>query len=534
MTSFASGYQKGGIPMPKAVIYARYSSNSQREESIEDQLRECREFAVKNDLTVIASYCDYAQTGTNDKREQFQKMLKDSDAKRFQAVITYKIDRFARNRYDSALHKTRLKKNGVKMYYAKDNIPDTPEGNMLEGILESFAEYFSQNLSVNTKRGMIGNALKAKFNGSHVPFGYKVVESNYVLDELTAPIVAKVFSDFNQGMKQSEIIQGLNVLGYKTSTGKLFTPNAIYRMLRYEKYTGVYKFMDVKIEGGMPAIISKEVFEQANKKLVQYRHAPAAKPNKFLLSTKIFCGHCGNTMFGDSGKKQYFYYTCTKKRKTHDCTKKSVVRDWLEDLVINITINSIFRTDVMNRIANSIVLLQDKEARNNETLKALVAKHTETENYINNLMNAIMQGVVTKSTKEKLVELENFKLELELAIEKAEIEVPKLTKQHIIYYLSRLKEGDITNQAYREKIIDMFVNKVYVLDDNIKIIYNTTDEENSELTLTDITNMDASEKFEFDCKWDTNLFTSKQIYRKSKEHTAFIIGHMFFFLKLWL
>lgn len=120
----------------KAVIYARYSCEKQTEQSIEGQLRVCNEFAERNGYTVIHNYIDRAVSGKTDKREQFQQMLKDSASKSFEFVIVYKLDRFARNRYDSAMNKATLKKNGVKVLSACEQITDTPEGIILESMIE--------------------------------------------------------------------------------------------------------------------------------------------------------------------------------------------------------------------------------------------------------------------------------------------------------------------------------------------------------------------------------------------------------------
>ena len=153
--------------MTKAVIYARYSSHNQREESIEGQIRECQDFAARNDMTIVGEYIDRAVSGKTDNRADFQRMIRDSERGRFQVVLVYAIDRFARNRYDSAIYKAKLKKNGVKVFYAKQYIPDTPEGIILESVMEGYAEYYSQNLSIHVKRGMKENALQCKATGGN-------------------------------------------------------------------------------------------------------------------------------------------------------------------------------------------------------------------------------------------------------------------------------------------------------------------------------------------------------------------------------
>ena len=156
----------------KAVIYARYSSDSQREESVEGQIRECTEYAKHNGITIVGTYIDRALSAKTDNRPEFQRMIKDSARNNFDVVIVWKLDRFSRDRYDSAHYKRILKKNGVKIISAKENISDGPEGIILESMLEGMAEYYSAELSEKIHRGQKENALKGKNNGGGIPLGY--------------------------------------------------------------------------------------------------------------------------------------------------------------------------------------------------------------------------------------------------------------------------------------------------------------------------------------------------------------------------
>ncbi|MBD8943625.1 MAG: recombinase family protein [Ruminococcaceae bacterium] len=154
------------------VIYARYSSDNQREESIEGQLRECNDFAKRNDITIVDSYIDRAFSATTDKRPAFQKMIKDSAKNMFDVIIVWKLDRFARNRYDSAHYKAQLCKNGVKVISANENISKGSDGIILESVLEGMAEYYSTDLSEKVIRGLTENTMKCKFNGGPITFGF--------------------------------------------------------------------------------------------------------------------------------------------------------------------------------------------------------------------------------------------------------------------------------------------------------------------------------------------------------------------------
>lgn len=155
----------------KAVIYARYSSDNQREASIEGQIRECTAFAEKNGITVLRHYIDRAISAKTDNRPEFQNMIKDSNKKLFDMIIVWKLDRFARNRYDSARYKAQLKRNGIKVVSATEVISDGAEGIILESMLEGFAEYYSVDLSEKVVRGMTDNTLKCMFNGGTLPMG---------------------------------------------------------------------------------------------------------------------------------------------------------------------------------------------------------------------------------------------------------------------------------------------------------------------------------------------------------------------------
>ena len=182
--------------MKKAVIYARYSSDSQSEQSIDGQLRVCREYAERENIKIVDTYIDRAMTGTNDHRPDFQRMLRDSKKKGFEYLLVYKFDRFARSRHDSAVNKAILNRNGVKVISATEQISDTPEGIILEGMLESFAEYYSAELSQKVKRGRKESRIKGLYVGGRVPFGYSVENKIVKINEKQADIVRQVYNDY--------------------------------------------------------------------------------------------------------------------------------------------------------------------------------------------------------------------------------------------------------------------------------------------------------------------------------------------------
>lgn len=268
----------------KAVIYARYSSDTQREESIEGQLRECMEYAERNGITVLRSYIDRAMSARTADRPEFQNMIKDSESKLFDIVLIWKLDRFSRDRYDSAHYKRILKKNGVKVISVKENNSDGPEGIILDSMLEGYAEYYSAELSEKTHRGQRENALKGKNNGGGIPLGYLLGdEQKLVLDPVTAPLVQEVFQRYANGEIIRTIVEDFNRRGLKTKSGKPFSPNSFNRILKNRKYIGEYQYQDVIIPGGVPAILSDDLFYQVQARLEKINVLPQRQ--KRMLTT---------------------------------------------------------------------------------------------------------------------------------------------------------------------------------------------------------------------------------------------------------
>lgn len=476
----------------KAVIYARYSSDRQTEQSIEGQLRECYAFAKANDIAVVNTYIDRAISGKTDNRPAFQKMIEDSAKRLFDAVIVYRLDRFTRNRYDSAIYKARLKKNGVKVLSAMEHLNGSPESIIMESLLEGMAEYYSVELSQKITRGMKENALKGKALGGQRVLGYKVnADLHFEVDELTAPIVVDIFKLYNDGKTVKEICDILNARGAKTARGGAFNKNSLHTILTNKKYIGIYKTKYGEIEGGVPPIIDKILFDSVALRMEQNKKAPArAKAEvNYLLSTKLFCGKCGAAMVGESGTgksgKKYYYYACVKKKREKACDKGNVKKDWIEDLVIQRTVMDILQDDVIEQIADRLVELQIKEAAESGTMQYLESSLADIQLSLKNIMTAIEKGIITESTKARLTELEEEKKSVEIEITKESIARRIISKEQSIYWISGFKGGDISSEKYRQQLIDTFVNAVFVFDDKIVITYNYSGDNNT-ATISDL------------------------------------------------
>jgi DNA invertase Pin-like site-specific DNA recombinase len=471
-------YQNELIP---AVIYARYSSSGQREESIEGQLRDCHAYAQANGFTVVGEYVDKALTGRTDKRPDFQRMLRDSERGVFKAVILWKMDRFARNRYDSAMYKYKLKKNGVRLYYAKESIPEGPEGIILESVMEGYAEYYSENLSQNIKRGNYDSALELKTLGQRVLGLRKGADGRFEVDPDTAPIVKRIFREYAKGDRAKDIIARLNAEGYKTSHGGKFNKNSIRRILQNEKYIGVYAYKDIRVENGIPAIVSREIFDKCQKLVERHHRAPAAdRDTFFLLTAKLFCGKCGEPMTGDGGTsrsgKVYSYYTCNGHRQ-HKCDKKRVGKEWIEEIIINRMMNILSTENFIESVADKVIEFQSR-TKDDSALKALEARQKEIERSINNLVAAIEQGIVTPTTKSRLMELEAERERVNKGIAKEIIKEPELDRDQVVWFLERFLGGNIQDEAFRAFLVDTFLNSVYLYDDKLIMVFNYSGEDN--------------------------------------------------------
>ena len=464
----------------KAVIYARYSSDNQREESIEGQIRECTAFAEKNGITILRHYIDRAFSAKTDNRPEFQNMIKDSGKRLFDMIIVWKLDRFARNRYDSARYKATLKKNGVKVVSATEVISDGAEGIILESVLEGYAEYYSADLSEKVVRGMTENALKSKYNGGTLPIGYQIDSDQcFQLDPLTAPFVREAFQRYDEGATMTQIRDWLNEQGVKNTRGQKMTYNSIQHLLNNRRYIGEYTYRDIVVPDGIPAIVPQDLFDRVHEKLAKNKKAPARHKaeDDYLLTTKLFCGYCGAYLCGESGTSHtgnvHHYYKCVSvKKKRTECHKKSVRKEWIEDLVVSETMKMVMDDTAIEAIVSMLMDLQDRE---NVNLPLYEQQLREADTAIQNLLNAIQQGILTKSTKGRLEELEATKEELETKIACEKLAKPKVSAEFMTFWLHRFRKLDVRQKSHRKMLIDTFINAIFLYDDKMVITFNYKD-----------------------------------------------------------
>lgn len=486
--------------MLKAAIYARYSSDNQREESIEAQIRAINQYAKANNIRIVKTYIDEAKSAKTDDRPNFTRMIKESSLGLFNMIIVHKLDRFARNRYDSAFYKKKLKDNSVKVVSVLEHLDDSPESIMLESVLEGMAEYYSVNLAREVMKGMKETALQCKHTGGTPALGYDLnKDKTYKINESEAKIVQKIFKMYSDGNSYNTIIDTLNNDGYRTKRGNLFGKNSLYDILRNERYTGVYIYNRsssetngkrnshaykpddevIKIKGGMPQIISYDVWEQVKKKMDANKVNRAANSAKtiYLLSGLIYCGKCeksmtGNKKYAGRNKTLYETYECSTRKRTHDCDMKYINKQYIEDLVINYLYDNLFTSKAIEKTIKKIkenALKQNKEIA--EDIKQFSAELSSIDTKINNITDAIANGMFHESMKTKLDELENRRSVIFIRLEEAKREslLTSPSEELIRKYLE--KDSNIKEKSLEEQklILQAYVSKVIVNEDTIAI-----------------------------------------------------------------
>lgn len=466
--------------MNKAVIYARYSSDKQTEQSIEGQLKACNNFAERQGYIVIGEYIDRAQSGTTDNRPQFQRMIEDSAKGAFNVVLVYQLDRFSRNRYDSAIYKAKLKKNGVRVLSARENIADDASGVLMEAVLEGMAEYYSAELAQKVRRGMDINAQKCLSNGGAIPFGFKTdIERHYILDEEKAPYVSVIFEMYAAGHTVKQVCDYLNERQVRTSSGAAFNKSSLHRILTNKKYIGTYCYNGLEVPDAIPRIVSNELFERVQIIMEKNKKAPArarAGKQEYLLTTKLFCGHCRDLMVGVSGTsstgKTYNYYSCNKAR-AKQCDKKNVQKEDIENRVVKLAKAQLTDKNI-DTISQTVAALCEKEKKNGDYSR-LVKMLRNNEKAKSNLVDALKYGKAAATLIEEIAKLESQHedIERQLIIEKARH--MDLTAPEISFFLHSLKAGDINDIKYRRLLITVLVNRVYLYDDRYIVIFNSSE-----------------------------------------------------------
>ena len=479
-----------------AVIYARYSDGKQGEQSIEGQLKICEEYAQKGDFQILRTYIDRAQSGRTDNRIQFQKMLADSKKGQFDAVLVYAINRFGRNARQALNNAYILEDNDISIISATEFFDRTPSGRMFRTLLMAYDQYFSDELTQKVNRGLSINAEKGLSNGGATPLGYRLEKINpadekskkkYALNEETAPIVREVFTKYANGESIKEICDSLNARQLKSAKGAKFNKSSLHTMLKNRKYLGIYIYGDTEIPGKIPQIIDEDLFDKVAEKMVVNKKNPARSRAKaeYILSGKLYCGHCKEKMIGHSSNKIskkgviFNYYKCKNAGgATKTCNKKMVDKNYIEDRVVEVCSNQLTPENI-RRIAKEIVKIAESLDDNTEIkrLEKLIQKNEkEKENQMASLRaceDGDIRDLIFGDLNRIIAELKELNKQLELENARREA----ITEEKIIASLTRLVKGDINDINYRRNLIRVFVNKIFLYDNEFIITLNSGEEE---------------------------------------------------------
>ena len=475
-----------------AVIYARYSSHAQRDVSIDQQVKAIQEFADRQQLKVIHVYADRAISGTTDNRPEFQRMIEDAKAGAWGYVIVYSMDRFARDRYDSITYKKILMDCGVRVLSAMENISDEPSGILLESVLEGLAEYYSRELSQKIRRGLNDNASKCMVAAS-IPFGYmKGPDNRYAINPETAPIVKEIFARVLKGENYIDIARDLNERGIRTKS-KAEWNRSSFKFLTNERYMGVYIYGDIRIEGGMPAIVDPETFYAVQTEVERRQNPKGAEVKRrrtntvYLLTGKAYCNCCKSPMVGKSGTGRhggfYTYYAC-KNMLEKNCDLKRVPQEKLEWFVAGALRQFAIDPEMVDLMVDMSMKAQEERRENTEST-LLKKELQQTESAIGNIMKAIEAGIITPDMKDRMAELSDRKekLKAEIATHAHRDKLENLSREEMTAAFQLLQEGEVENKAFQELMFNMILNSVYVGKDTIKIVLKYKKDESSTFEL---------------------------------------------------
>lgn len=426
----------------RAAIYARFSSDKQRIESIEDQVRVCRAYAERHGCEIVHVYADEALSGTSDHRPEFQQMMADAKGQTFDCVLVYKFDRFSRDRYDSAVYKHKLKGYGVRVVSATEYVPETPEGILMESVLEGYAEFYSRQLAQNVLRGMEGNARKCLTNGVRV-FGYRRAEDGtYEVEPSEAAIVREVFARYTGGETLSSILADMQARGVRSTKGNAVSRQWIDMLVHNRRYLGEYSWGGVTVPGGMPAIVDADAWEAAQHRGRGRASHPA--DGGYPLSGKLrdsvtgglWTGACGT---GSSGKV-YRYYELS----TPEGTVRVPQAD-MEDACLRAVERALSDRDRLREAAEAAA----KASQDDEGMKAARQGLADVDKAQRNILHAVEMGVVPDGTQERIEELRRRRAALEARLKRSE---GHFSPDEAMKALSRIGELSSAHEACEKAV----------------------------------------------------------------------------------
>lgn len=471
-----------------AVIYARYSSHNQRDVSIEQQIEACRKYAASLGLKITVTYEDRAISGRTDNRPAFQRMMNDAEDGKFCYVLAWKSNRMGRNMMQAMVNEARLVDCGVKVYYAEEDFDDSAAGRFALRSMMNVNQFYSDNLAEDVRRGLMDNASKCIANGKQ-PFGYKRgSDGKVVLDEPAAAVVREVFTRVASGETNTSIARDLNRRGIKTGSNGEWNKCSFHGLCTNERYRGIYIYGETRIEGGVPRIIDDRLWHKVQEAIRMRnrrkngRHRPGE--DDYLLTGKLRCGHCGGYMIGMSGTSKtgtiHHYYACQNRRVGRTCDKKNIRRDIIEPAVAQAIKQYCLTDDVIEWIADKTIEYWEDDDRKLQ-ITSLENELADIKSSISNVMKAIEQGVITSTTRDRLIELETQQSDLSAKLNSAKEDLVHVDRKNLISSLLLFRNGDVYDRQYQEDLFNTFLVAAYVYDDGnrLKLVFNCFGDSNT-------------------------------------------------------
>lgn len=477
--------KKGAQIIGNAVIYARYSSHNQKDISIEQQVEKNRAKADELGITVIGVYADRAVSGRSDKRPEFQRLMRDARKGAFSYVIAWKSSRIGRNMLEAMMNEARLLELNVRIVYVEEDFDDTAAGRFAARSMMNVNQFYSENMAEDIIRGLQSNAANCMANGK-LPLGYKADKDlHYQIDEENAAVVREIFDKVSKQTPFVEIAESLNARGITTAMGKPWGRTSFASILSNERYRGIYIYGDTRIEGGIPRIISDELYYKAQNALkVKTNLTGRRRKNmNYLLTGKAYCGECGAAMTGISGtgrKASYYYYACTKRKNDGSCTKHHIPKDEAERKVAAAIRQYVLQPEIIEKIADIVDEFQKSDA-NNPELALLNEQLKGVNKSLTNVMKAIEEGIITTTTKARLSELEGEQGRLLARITLEKANQFTATREQVIAWLESYKDGDISAPEFQADLFNTFLVAAYFFNDDgkIKLVFSINGEKHN-------------------------------------------------------
>ncbi len=492
----------------KVALYARVSSEKQDVDlSISAQLKALREYAGRNGYEIIKEFVDQAESGKTTARPAFREMIGFARVKQspFEIILVWKLSRFARNREDSIIYKSLLRKHGIQVISINEPVDHTPSGRLLEGVIEVIDEFYSANLSQDVVRGMRECVVRGFYPGGCVPYGYKIIKvkdgetvrSKLDSDPSTAPLIQRIFRECVEGKGLKEIAKGLNRDGLTTRAGRDWGTTSLHHILRNRACTGVLAWdrrkrrnigdglTPLRIEDAWPAIIDQNTFDQAQTKLAsrapRVTH-PRVVHSEYILSGMIRCKQCGTSLIGHAVKSgKFFYYMCgNARRKGRDvCNTPLLPKDRIERFFIDRIKQYILTEENLEEL----VELTNEELTHNydrekESLGLLAAQISEVDSRLGKLYDALETGEfkggeISPRIKVLFLKKEDLLGARALAEEALRCQTAELVNPGIVKgYVEDLKQLlDQSELVEKRSFLKSFIESIEVEESTVKVIY---------------------------------------------------------------